>query len=334
MNLLVIGGTRFVGRHIVGMALQRGHSVTLFNRGQTGPELFPEAEHVRGDRDGDLHLLGGRTWDAVVDTCGYVPRVVGASARLLSSAAAHYTFVSSLSVYPDDRTPGQDETAPVGTLADPTIEEVTDETYGPLKVLCEGEVERFFPGRWLVARCGLIVGPYDATDRFTYWVRRVAGGGEVLAPAPAGYRVQMIDARDLGTWLLDMVEGSRTGVYNVTGPDRVLTLEEVLETSRAVAGSDAAFTWVDSGFLLDAGVEPWTDLPLWLPGDEYAGFMASDVSKALRSGLRFRPLAETIAETLAWDRGRSGGAMKSGLTRERERELLEGWKARSGMPRG
>lgn len=329
MHLLVIGGTRFVGRHLVEGALDRGHDVTLFNRGQSGPGLFPEAEHVRGDRDGDLHLLGGRTWDVVIDTCGYVPRLVGSSARLLAPAAAHYTFISSLSVYPDDRTPDQDETAPVATMPDPSVEEITEETYGPLKVLCEAEVERWFPGRSLIARCGLIVGPHDSTDRFTYWVRRVARGGEVLAPAPPEYRVQVIDARDLAGWVLDMAERSGAGVYNVTGPDDVLPLQQVLETCRAAAGSDATFTWVDPGFLLEAGVEPWSDLPVWLPGEEYAGFMAANIDKARGSGLRFRPLAETIADTLAWDRARPDGEMKAGLRPERERELLDRWHDRT-----
>ena len=182
MNLLILGGTVFLGRHLVEAALARGHAVTLFNRGQHNPDLFPEVERLRGDRDGDLQALEGRRWDAVVDTCGYVPRVVRASAEMLAPNVDHYTFISSISVYADTSKPGIDEQAPVGTLDDPTTEEVTGESYGPLKALCEQAAEAAMPGRVLNIRPGLIVGPHDPTDRFTYWVRRVAEGGEVLAP--------------------------------------------------------------------------------------------------------------------------------------------------------
>ncbi len=206
MKLLVLGGTVFLGRHLVEAATARGHSVTLFNRGQHNPELYPEVEKLRGDRDSDLSALQGRRWDAVIDTCGYLPRAVRASAELLADAVDHYTFISSISVYADFHTPAMDESAPVGTLADETVEEVTGETYGPLKALCEQAAERALPGRVLNIRPGLIVGPHDPTDRFTYWPVRVARGGEVLAPGRPHVPVQVIDGRDLAEWTVRMVE--------------------------------------------------------------------------------------------------------------------------------
>src|SRR5262245_34894569 len=235
MRLLVIGGTRFVGRGVVRFALDAGHEVTLFNRGQTDPDAYPEAEHLVGDRDGGLDVLRGRSWDAVIDTCGYVPRVVRASAELLAGAVGHYTFVSSLSVYADDRTPGQDESATLLRLEDPTVEEVTGESYGGLKVLCEEAVDDVFPGRALIARAGLIVGPEDYSDRMPYWVRRVADGGEVLAPGPPDYAVQVIDARDLGAWMVSCAESGTAGTFNATGPVVPHTLEVLFEACRAAS---------------------------------------------------------------------------------------------------
>jgi nucleoside-diphosphate-sugar epimerase len=330
LRLLIIGGTRFVGRALVEAALSRDHAVTLFNRGRTEPGLFPDVERVVGDRDGGLEPLRGREFDAVIDTCGYVPRVVKASVGLLSVMVPRYVFVSSLSVYADDSTPGADESAAVGTLADPAVEEIEEDTYGPLKALCEDEVRRTYDDRALVLRCGLIVGPHDYTDRFTYWVRRVAAGGEVLAPTPPTYRVQVIDARDLAAWAIEMLESGGSGTFNATGPDRELTLEETLSTCREMSGSDARFTWVDADFLRDQDVEPWSDLPVWLPGDEYAGFMAVDVARAMRAGLRFRPLADTVRDLLAWDATRPRDhEMRAGLTTDREEALLRAWHGRS-----
>jgi 2'-hydroxyisoflavone reductase len=329
MDILVIGGTRFLGSHFVEAALRAGHRLTLFNRGQSGPGLFPEAEHVRGDRDGGLTPLEGRRWDAVLDTCGYVPRVVRASAELLAPGADHYTFVSSLSVFPDGTPPGYDETAPVDSIDDPSIEEITNESYGPLKALCEAEVEQAFPGRALVVRPGLIVGPRDPTDRFTYWPWRVARGGEVLAPAPPGYRIQIIDGRDLAGWMLRMIEGGGSGVYNATGPTGILTLGELLDACARVSGSGAAITPVDAGFLEEHDVEPWSDVPVWMPGQAYEGFMAADCSKAIATGLTFRPIEDTIGDTLAWASARPGDhEMKAGLTPVREAALLRAWHER------
>jgi 2'-hydroxyisoflavone reductase len=319
MRVLVIGGTSFVGRHLVARALAAGHELTLFNRGVTNPELFPEAEQLRGDRDGGLAPLRGRTWDAAVDTCGYVPRVVADSAGLLAGSVGHYTFVSTLSVHPDDVAPGADEDAPLSDPPAENVEEVTDETYGPLKVACERMVAAAFPERALIVRPGLIVGPDDPTDRFTYWVRRVAEGGEVLAPAPPGDPVQFIDVRDLAAFMLDHVEAGTAGIFSAVAPP--VPLGELLEVCRDAAGSGATFTWASEELLRREGVEPWSDLPMWMPG--YPGYNAFDAGRAVSAGMRFRSTAETVRDTLTWDRARpQTWPMGAGLGREREREVL------------
>jgi 2'-hydroxyisoflavone reductase len=333
MEILVIGGTRFAGRHAVDAALAAGHHLTLFNRGQTAPGLFPGVEEIHGDRDGGLEALAGRRWDAVIDVCGYVPRVVEASARFLAHATEQYAFVSTLSVYADDRTPGQDESAPLGTLDDPTVEGITGETYGPLKVLCERAVHGVYGDRALILRPGLIVGPHDPTDRFTYWPWRVAAGGEVLAPAPPAYRTQFIDGRDFAAWIVRMVERRAAGVFNAVGPPGGVAFEDLLETSRRAARSDATFTWVPEVFLKERGVEAWSDLPAWL-GSENAGFLAFDASKAVAEGLTFRPLQETVADTLAWRRAAADQPMKAGLSPERERDVLAAWHAAADAASG
>lgn len=327
MKLLVLGGTVFLGRHIVAEALAHGHEVTLFNRGQHNPDLFPEVEKLRGNRNGNLETLRGRRWDAVIDTCGYIPRLVRASAELLAQSVEHYTFISSISVYADFRAPGLNENAPVGRLQDEVVEEITGETYGPLKALCEQAIENAMPGRALIIRPGLIVGPHDPTDRFTYWPYRVAQGGEVLAPGHPDRPVQIIDVRDLAKWIVRMVEAGKTGTYNATGPDYTLTIGHLLETCRSVSRSNATFMWIDEGFLLAVGVQPWMELPLWVPDtEEYRGFSAVNCTKAISDGLSFRPLAETIQDTLAWVTTRpSDTPWRAGLKREREKELLQQW---------
>ncbi len=327
MNILILGGTVFVGRHLTQAALDRGHTVTHFNRGQHNPELFPDVEKLRGDRDGDLSALAGRRWDAVIDTCGYVPRIVTASAKLLADAVDHYTFISSVSVFASFEQPDQDESAPLGTMDDPTVEEITDETYGPLKVLCEQAAEAAMPGRVLVIRPGLIVGPDDPTDRFTYWPVRVSRGGQVLAPSGPDYGTEIIDVRDLAEWNIRLVEDRVTGIFNATGPGTPLPLGDVLETSREVCASDAEFVWMSEQFLQKNEVQPWSNLPLWVgEGAEYAGFARIDCRKAQAAGLTYRPLAETIRDTLAWAATRPADhAWRAGLTAEREAELLELW---------
>lgn len=331
MRLLILGGTVFLGRHIVDAALARGHSVTLFNRGQHNPDLFPQVEKLRGDRDGGLDALKTGMWDAVIDPSGYVPRLVRDSASLLADRAGHYTFISSISVYADMSQPHLDETAPVGQLDDPSIEQITGETYGPLKVLCEQVAEAAMPGRVLTIRPGLIVGPHDPTDRFTYWPWRVAQGGEVLAPSRPGYPVQLIDGRDLAEWIVRLVEQAVTGVFNATGPTDPLTLGEVLDTAKQISGSDAWFSWVAEDFLLQRALEPWGELPLWVPeaDGQYAGFSRVSIVRALASGLTFRPLADTVRDTLAWALTRPADRQwRAGLTRAKEAETLAAWRGR------
>ena len=338
MRLLVLGGTLFVGRHLVEAALDRGHEVTLFNRGRTNTDLFPQAERLQGDRDGDLSSLEGRTWDAIFDPSGYVPRVVRASAEALAGSVGHYSFVSSGSVYPFENTT-HDEESPVEKLEEET-EDVT-RAYGALKALSEREVEQVFPGRALILRAGLIVGRYDWTNRFGYWVRRVAEGGEVLVPAPRDWTFQIIDARDLVDWTLDLAERGEAGTFNAVGPERPISIEELVEAIKRESGSDARFTWVDEEFLLEQGLEPFDDVPLWLGlgrNPELSSFYGMENTKALSAGLSFRPLAKTIADTLAWERERSGrplekdygvGAAVAGLSPEREAEVLRAWRARA-----
>jgi 2'-hydroxyisoflavone reductase len=329
MKILILGGTVFLGRHLVEAAQARGHEVTLFNRGEHNPELFPDLEKLRGDRKGDLSALAGRQWDAVIDPSGYVPRVVRASAELLSQSADHYTFISSLSVYAENHLHGVDESGKVATIEDETTEEVTGETYGALKALSEQAAEAAMPGRVLNIRPGLIVGRYDPTDRFTYWPYRVSLGGETLAPERPDYAVQVIDVRDLAEWNIRMVEAGKTGVYNATGPDYRLSLRTLLETAKAVSDSDAIFTWVSADFLAEHNVQPWSEMPLWIPGEEYAGFHTISVQKAIQDGLTFRPLANTIADTLAWVNARPADHQwKAGISREREAELLGAWHQR------
>jgi 2'-hydroxyisoflavone reductase len=330
MKLLILGGTVFLGRAIVEASLARGHEVTLFNRGQRNPELFPQLERLRGDRDGQLEALHNRRWDAVLDPSGYLPRVVRASAELLADAVEHYTFISSISVYAGYPRRGMDETAPLGTLDDPTVEEITGESYGPLKALCEQAVESALPGRALIVRPGLIVGPHDPTNRFTYWVDRVARGGDVLVPNVPELDVQIIDVRDLAKWTVRMVEQRQTGSYNATGPAEPLTFGEMLETCKRVSGSDARWIWVDENFLIEQGVEQWSDLPLWIRADpDMAGFLAINIDRALAADLKLRPLADTVADTLAWSRAQPADAeRRAGLSPEREAELLALWRER------
>ena len=331
MKLLILGGTVFLGRHTVDAALARGHEVTLFNRGQHNTELFPNVEKLRGDRDGNLSALEGRRWDAVIDPSGYVPRVVTDSARLLADAVEHYTFISSLSAYASFAQANQNEDAPLATMDDPTVEAVTGETYGPLKVLSEQAAQAAMPGRVAVIRPGLIVGPHDPTDRFTYWPVRVAKGGDILVPAPANYPVEFTDVRDLAEWTVRVAEQRSAGVFNASGPDTPATLGDLLETSRQISASDAGFVWVDEDFLSKNEVQPWSQLPLWIGnGPENAGFSRFDCSRAVAAGLTFRPMEETIAATLEWAASRpTDHAWRAGLSAEQEAELLAKWKNRT-----
>jgi 2'-hydroxyisoflavone reductase len=323
MHILVLGGTKFLGRHVVEAALQRAHTVTLFNRGQTRPELFPGVEKLRGDRDGDVDALVGRSFEAVVDTSGFVPRVVAETIDALGDVG-HYTFVSTMSVYAEEhRSRGASEDAPVAALSEPT-EEVTRESYGPLKAICEDVVRKRIADAF-IPRPGLIVGPWDPTGRFTYWPTRLAAGGRVLAPTPPDAPVQMLDVRDLATWMVDAAERRLTGTYNAISPPT--TMAEVLDACRRVAHSDAELVWVDGEFLAAQGVGPWMELPLWV-GPEGGDFMRAPVDRALAAGLRVRPLEATARDTLEWVRGGQAPVdPPAGLSRETERRVLNAWPA-------
>jgi len=329
MKLLVLGGTVFAGRAVVEAALANGHEVTLFNRGKHHADLFPDAEKIRGDRDGGLSALEGRRWDAVIDPSGYVPRLVGDSARLLADATDHYTFVSTISVYADPPTPGNDESSALATMPDPTVEKVDGQTYGPLKVLCEQVAEAAMPGRVLTIRPGLIVGPNDPTDRFTYWPVRFARGGEVLVPDSPNLPTQLLDARDLGEWTIRMVEGKQTGIYNTVGPNYPLSFHEMVGISYSV-GAPAEITRVSEAFLLEQQVQPFMGLPFWIPEGGARGLMGINGQKAIAAGLTFRPLVETTRDTLAWDSSRPQPVERlAGITPARESELLNAWRVRN-----
>jgi 2'-hydroxyisoflavone reductase len=318
MKLLVLGGTRFLGRAIVEAALARGDDVTLFNRGRTNPGLFPGAERLVGDRACDLAALGRRSWDAVVDVAGYHPPVVELSAAVLSERTGRYVFVSSISVYADQTEPPVEGAAVAELHGDPLSDDV--DSYGARKAACERAVERLFGERALVVRPGLIVGPHDPTDRFTYWPRRIAAGGRVVAPGGPAEPVQLVDVRDLGSWIVRAAADGVSGTINATG--ETLSFGTLLDECRRVTGSDAEVVWVPSETLLAAGVEPWTGLPLWLPPEYSAGHRVS-VARAVAAGLTFRPLADTIRDTLAWDAEREWPRAEGiGLDPEREQALL------------
>lgn len=328
MRLLVVGGTRFLGRHLVAQALAAGHQVTLLHRGRSGPALFPEAEHRIADRNGDLAALAQGHWDAVVDTSAYVPCHVRSMAAALAGRVERYLLVSTISVYASMAPPGPDEDAPLQTLPDPTTETVNGDSYGGLKVLCEQALAEAMPGRHLVARPGLLVGPHDPTGRFTWWAQRVAAGGPFLAPGDPAAPVQCIDARDAAAWLLQQAVADSTGVFNLTGPAAPLTMGGFLDCARQALRPDAQPVWVSEDFLLQQGVAPWMDLPLWLPQAD-SGLHQADIRRALAAGLRCRPLAQTFADTAAWATAHDGPRAGVGLAPEREAALLAAWQARS-----
>lgn len=328
MDLLVIGGTRFFGRAAVEDAVGRGHRVTVFHRGEWEPDGFPDVEHLHGDRTGGLELLRGRSWDAVLDTWAFVPRDVRGLAAALADPIRHYTFVSSLSVHPDDLPVGASETAPLHPPAPPQSEEVTDETYGPLKVASEEQARTSFDGRLLVIRPGYIVGPNDPTDRFTFWVRRAAAGGRMFAPGPPDAPFQGIDARDLGRFVVERIEAGDTETYGVVGPAKPATMADVLEAARSAASADTELVWAEPDFVRGLGGEDESWFPMWHP--HLPGFHAYDASKAIAVGLRPRPLSDTVSDTLAWDRDRGAPPLRAGFTDEQERALLEDWDAKTG----
>src|SRR6058998_3945937 len=335
LRILILGGTGFTGPYQVRYALSRGHNVTTFNRGKTHPgELPNEVEQLVGDRNGKLDSLKGRQWDVVIDNPTTLPAWVRDAAQILKGNVDRYIFISTISVY-DEVKQGVDEAAPTEKYegADPykeTLEAMKAsgyKTYGPLKALSESEAEKWFPGKTLVIRPGLIVGPRAETDRFTYWPVRIDRGGEVLAPGSPADPVQFIDARDLAEWTIRMAENRETGIYNATGPAKPLGIGGMLDGIKAALKSNATFTWVAEDFLTQQKVEPWSDMPVWT-GKE-SGLARAKIDRALSKGLTFRPLAETARDTLAWFKSHPQDRqahLRAGLTPERETEVLAAWK--------
>lgn len=337
MKILILGGTRFIGLHMTALALERGHTLTFFNRGKTRTDRYPEIERIKGDRDGQIDGLKNREWDVVIDNSGYVPRHVRASAELLAPRVKQYVFVSSISVYPDFSEP-RDEHSPVGKLADETVEKVDGDTYGPLKALCEKEAEKALPGRTTVIRPGLIVGPDDNTDRFTYWPARAARGGEFIAPGSPGDAFQIIDVRDLAAFTLKAIEERTMGTYNLVSNVNDFKFGELTDACVAAANQQAKpasppkAIFLPAEFLAEQKVEPWSEMPVWLPakGDE-AAFAGTSNKAALGKGLKISPLKKTVGDTLAWHLTRPAEErekLKSGIAADKEAAVLMAWKAK------
>jgi 2'-hydroxyisoflavone reductase len=329
-KILILGGTVFLGPALVAAARAHGHTLTLFNRGKTNPGRFPDLEQLHGDRDGKIEALKGRKWDVVIDDSGYVPRHVRDSATLLADNVGHYIFVSTISVYADTGKP-IDENAPLAQLKEPT-ESVSGGSYGALKALCEEAANAAMPGRVTVVRPGLIVGPDDQSDRFTYWPVRIARGGEVLAPGKPDDPVLYIDVRDLANWMIfTLVEKRIFGTFNALGPAGKLGIGVLLQGCKKGVGGDARFTWVDADFLEKQEVHGWSNMPVWLPpvGETaYVGRISR--ARAVKTGLTFRPVADTARDTLAWWKTlpeERRAKMKAGISADREKSVLAFWHA-------
>ena len=340
LRILILGGTGFTGPFQVQYALSRGHKVTVFNRGKTHPgELPREAEQLLGDRNGQLDALKGRKWDVCIDIPTTLPVWVRDAAQVLQGNVDRYVFISTISVYSDNSKPGMDESGPLAEYKGADAMKETPDTlrasrfglYGPLKVLSEKEAEKWFPGKALVIRPGLIVGPGDETDRFTYWPVRLDRGGEILAPGAPTDPVQFIDARDLAEWTIRMVEQGTTGTFNATGPKTKLTISEMFEGIKKATKTESRFTWADADFLAAQKVRPWSDMPVWVPPrGGSAGFSEISIKKALDKGLTFRAIPDTTRATLDWFRKQTAerqAKLKAGLTAEREAEVLAAWHA-------
>jgi 2'-hydroxyisoflavone reductase len=337
LKILILGGTRFLGLHMTAYALARGHTLTFFNRGKTKTDRYPEIERILGDRNGQIDGLKDREWDAVLDNSGYVPRVVKASAELLAPKVKHYQFVSSISVYPNFAQP-RDEKSEVGKLADETVEKVDGETYGPLKALCEQAAMKAFEGRCSVIRPGLIVGPDDNTDRFTYWPARAARGGEFIAPGSPSDPFQVIDVRDLAAFCVRVVEDGVTGTYNLVSDPNDFKFGELTDAciasakKRAKPAATPKAVYLPAEFLEAQEVAPWGEMPAWLPakGDE-AAFAGTSNAAARAKGLAITPLAKTVDDTLAWHLARPAeeqAKLKAGIAADKEAKVLEAWKTR------
>ena len=341
LDILLLGGTRFLGVHLTEAALARGHRVTFFNRGRTRTELFPNIERLVGNRDGEslggLQALEGRRFDAVIDTSGYVPRHVALSASLLASQAPHYLFISTVSVY-RDFSQANDEQSALGTLEDPTIEKVDGNTYGPLKALCEqAALNAYRDQHCSILRPGLIVGPEDNTDRFTYWPARCARGGRFIAPGTPKDPIQIIDARDLAAFSLRCLEQRLSGTFNVISSWDQFTIGDLVATSISAAKEwtrppeEPSPVWMAADFLSTQNVAPWSDMPVWVPdGPDSYGFSRTSVKRAQAVGMRIRPLADTVTDTLQWHLKRPANeqaALRAGVKAEREAEVLAAWDA-------
>ena len=337
LNILILGGTGFTGPFQVKYALERGHKVTVFNRGKTHPGELPEGvEQLIGDRNGQLDALKNRKWDVCIDNPTSVPVWVRDVAQVLKGNVDRYVFISTISVYADGKKPNEETDALAKYTGADAMKETRDtivasefKLYGPLKALSEQEAEKWFPKKTLVIRPGLIVGPNDQTDRFTYWPVRIDRGGEVLAPGDPKDPVQIIDARDLAEWTIRLVEKGATGTYNATGPAKPLGVAEMLDGIKSALKSEAKFTWADAKFLEAQKVEAWSDMPVWVPptGDE-GGLGRTSIKKALAAGLTFRPLETTARDTLAWFKTLPAdrqATLKAGLKPEREAEVLAEW---------
>lgn len=339
LDLLILGGTGFIGPHQVRYAVKRGHRVTVFNRGRSQIQLPDEVEELIGDRNDDLSALDGREWDVVIDNPTTLPNWVRLSGELLQHATQQYIFISTISVYADTSQVGRDEDTPLTPYQgeqDPFTLSVEDGSahYGALKALSEEEVHRWFGNRATIIRPGLIVGPGDPTDRFTYWPVRIHRGGEILAPGTPEDPTQVIDARDLSEWTIRMAEEGRTGTYNATGPKSPRPLGRMLSEIRDALEADAQFTWVPQDFLMDQEVRGWSDMPVWVPlSEENAGFLAVSVERALAAGLTYRPFHETVRDTLTWFRSQPEdrqSQLRAGISPERELEVLQAWHRHAG----
>lgn len=322
MNVLVLGGTQFVGRHIVEKALLLGHKVTLFHRGKSGPDLFPECEHIHGNRDGGLDALGDRKWDWVIDTSGYLPRIVKHSCNVLKDRCDKYLFISTISVYKDWTQVGLDEKSDLATLEDETVEEITGDTYGGLKVLCEKVVRETFESRALIVRPGMIVGPYDHTDRFTYWFRRASKGGKMISLAERDEPVQFIDGRDLADFCLHLLHLDASGIYQATGPQFAMTWGDIFDEAALLAGTGYEIVRPPFDWLKQQGIP---SLPAQFPSEsELPGLYRVNIQKGLEAGLKFKPLADTVRDTLEW-RETVPDPLKVGLQESKEEELLKAY---------
>ena len=331
LKILVLGGTAFLGPHFVRGAVAKGHTVTLFNRGKTNPGLFAELEQLRGDREtGDLEALKGRQFDAIVDTSGYVTGHVEATAKLFRESAKHYQFISTISVYGSfgERPDTIEETTPVSTVEDDKVKGVNTirqamPFYGALKARCEAAAEAAMPGRVSTIRPGLIVGPGDTSDRFTWWPVRLDRGGEVLAPGDPDGHVQFVDVRDLATWMLHVVEQSFTGIYNVTGFAGRVSMAELLGACKCATANATTLTWASEEFLAENKVRPYSEMPLWIPRE---GRSVVANARAIEKGMTFRPIADTVRDTLSWAKTERGDKpFRTGLPPERETVLLGKW---------